>query len=586
MAENTRMPFLAVIETQKVKSYLFASPIMRETRGASARMDWLNRMETMKLLQKDFGGEHETIYLGGGAGRVLFRDESKALQFKDKVIDLYREKTVNARVSVEVVARRQGEGFVDWMARGVRQSQRNKLGRIEGVAVLAGRWIMPCTSCGVEPAEHTLVEFGEHRLCRACNMKRKEIGGCLYSQIKPSEKEIPRCLKSPRELAKRYTADFIFATLGQAVQDKYGKKTVLPQTFEDIGKQSKPANYMGLIYADGNRMGETVKKLGKDFDGDEDIKRAYAAFSEIVDRATREAAVEAVLKNLDLREVESNEGPAMSVPAEFVLAGGDDLVLAVPAHIALETSIDFMTIYQEKTKALQARWVAEGKLPKPFDPDGLTTSAGVVIAHAHYPVSDLMTMAADLMKIAKEREAKLAKAASPKTGTVDFMVLSESGSEGVKDRRKAEYFSKEGPKPVEIWRTERPYTVSEARKLVGRIRAFKEAGIPRTKIKALYPAVFQSPLQAQFECLKILHRLKSTGCMGPDSAFFKFQDQFDHFPFRESGTDAQGTRWTSPITELVELYDYIQPAGKETENSQDKMASQAQETPETEGAHG
>jgi hypothetical protein len=42
---------LVVIETQRVKGYLFASPILRETRGASLLLDQLNRTETKKLLE-------------------------------------------------------------------------------------------------------------------------------------------------------------------------------------------------------------------------------------------------------------------------------------------------------------------------------------------------------------------------------------------------------------------------------------------------------------------------------------------------------------------------------------------------------
>ena len=38
--------YLAVIETQRVKGYLFASPILRETRGASLLLGRLNRSET------------------------------------------------------------------------------------------------------------------------------------------------------------------------------------------------------------------------------------------------------------------------------------------------------------------------------------------------------------------------------------------------------------------------------------------------------------------------------------------------------------------------------------------------------------
>ena len=131
--------FLVVIETQRVKGYLFASPIMRETRGASLLLDTLNRVETGKLLAAHT--EAEPVYLGGGSGRVLFATKCQADAFAQQVRALYQQRTANARVSVEVVEHQAGETFPVWMARGVQESQKNKLARVEALPLIAGRWI-------------------------------------------------------------------------------------------------------------------------------------------------------------------------------------------------------------------------------------------------------------------------------------------------------------------------------------------------------------------------------------------------------------------------------------------------------------
>jgi hypothetical protein len=65
----SQMNFLVVIETQRVKGYLFASPILRETRGASLLLDNLNRDETKELLQqpkfpKRTAGGNKASYAG------------------------------------------------------------------------------------------------------------------------------------------------------------------------------------------------------------------------------------------------------------------------------------------------------------------------------------------------------------------------------------------------------------------------------------------------------------------------------------------------------------------------------------------
>ena len=254
---------------------------------------------------------------------------------------------------------------------------------------------------------------------------------------------------------------------------------------EDIADYSNPANYIAFMYADGNRMGETVKSLGITFPDDDSAKLAYRAFSQVVDRATREAAVESVMETLGPGTL---KGWNRYIPAEFIMAGGDDLMLVVPAHHGLEVALLFIEKFQEKTIGLQHFLIEEGHLPKPFAERGLTTSAGVVIAHAHYPVSDLMILAADLMKQAKVKSAGLATTLSPtkdvdETGTLDFMVVTEAGTETVKDRRKREYRVPPYATGRSVYLTERPYTTKEANELLAIIRTLKRSGVPGTKLK-------------------------------------------------------------------------------------------------------
>ena len=121
--------FLVIIETQRVKDYLFASSVLRETRGASLLLDMLNQQSIKRILERLSG--YNKIYLGGGSGRVLFNDAGSADKFASQVRSLYQEKTVNARVSVEVLERKrvknkddkeEYESIPAWMARGVRES--------------------------------------------------------------------------------------------------------------------------------------------------------------------------------------------------------------------------------------------------------------------------------------------------------------------------------------------------------------------------------------------------------------------------------------------------------------------------------
>lgn len=554
------MKYLVVIETQKVKSYLFASPFLRETRGASIRLDLLNRKYTVEALKKFDPGQYQKVYLGGGSGRVLFQEKTHAECFRNTILELYRNKTVTGQVAVEIVDREENEAgpenFAFWVGRGVRECQKNKLGRIEWLSSLAGRWIRPCSSCGQEPAERMLTEWGEHHLCQSCLIKRKEVNE-LYLKIRPGLID-ERILEKSSILKTRYTGESIFSTLADYIEAEK-RRIRLPQEFEELGNVSRPANYMGFIYADGNRMGEVVKHLGDKFPADADAMQAYAAFSEISDQATREAAVEAVLAEVKIRkipdvppEIQAQIGTAelCYLPAEFILAGGDDLMLVVPVQHALPTAALFLEKFQEKTRQLQEEYVADGRLSKVFAGPGLTASAGVVLAHTSYPVCDLMNLAGELMKLAKKKAARLATQGEA-IGTLDFMVVSEASSEPVKDRRRAEYSL--GKK---VQRTERPYTTAETWELLKTIRQFQESQVPRTKLKALYPVLFLNPMQSQFEALRLKERLKTTGDLEAGSPLGDLiNGQLRRFPFRENPDNT----WSTPLTELIELYDFVQP---------------------------
>jgi hypothetical protein len=542
------MNHLAVIETQKVKNYVFASPALREIRGASILLDLLNRRKIPEILdQGDFKGTTETIYLGGGSGRVLFEDADMAREFCQAVEGLCRYETVNARIAAEMVVSQPGDTFVKLQSRGLRLTQQRKIGRGEALAQIAGRWIRPCSSCGALPAEVMRPEHGLHYLCRACDNKRVEVKK-LYKEVKQGELKM-HMLVSSSELGKRYGNDFIFTTLAQKRESQNDGATLLPQDFADIGACSRPRNYMAFIYADGNRMGETLRTLGSQYPEDKDAKAAYRAFSEIVDKSCREAAVEAVLKHVSSEEKTVKGAPARYYPAEFIMAGGDDLMLVVPAQCALEVAAEFLDLYQDKTCTLQQAYKKTGKLKEPFAPSGLTSSAGVVVAHDHYPVRHLMELAADLMKIAKHRSAN--EPMMPPIGTLDFMVISDSSSGRIKERRKEEYQAKSG-----CSLTARPYTTTQALQMVRMIRELKKADTPRTKMKKLYASLFQSPLQAQYDGLRIRERLTATGALDTGKPLAALFNQLNVFPFQSKENEPQS--WQTPLSEIVEFYDYIQ----------------------------
>jgi hypothetical protein len=78
----------------------------------------------------------------------------------------------------------------------------------------------------------------------------------------------------------------VLTTLVETVGRRFEREgqTLVPQDFNQIADHSRPRNYVGFIYADGNRVGECIPSMGMQFPDDNDAKQAYKAFSRSLTR--------------------------------------------------------------------------------------------------------------------------------------------------------------------------------------------------------------------------------------------------------------------------------------------------------------
>ena len=226
-------------------------------------------MATKELLTGNF----ETVYLGGGSGRILFESEGEAERFAQGLRHLYRERTWNARVSAVVVERGRDhdgrdEPFAEWMSRGVRESKQNKRARVDALPMLGGRSIRPCSSCGKEPAHQIMTDVqGPHKLCTSCWRKRDEVSRFYHDAKRNWSIDVPI---APLERLRKEWPNSILTTLSETVASGWAVEQAicLPQDLDQNRPSFQAENYIGFIYADGDRMGETIERLGKEFPDD------------------------------------------------------------------------------------------------------------------------------------------------------------------------------------------------------------------------------------------------------------------------------------------------------------------------------
>lgn len=109
----------------------------------------------------------------------------------------------------------------------------------------------------------------------------------------------------------------------------------LPLDIKDITSTN---DWIAIIHADGNGLGQVVQKIGND-------REKFRDFSRLLDEATVEAARNAfydtVLKNLKQDEV---------VPARPIVLSGDDLTVICRADLAIPFTESFLKYFEEFTK--------------------------------------------------------------------------------------------------------------------------------------------------------------------------------------------------------------------------------------------
>ena len=133
-------------------------------------------------------------------------------------------------------------------------------------------------------------------------------------------------------------------------------------------------DWIAIIHADGNSLGELVNDLGKE--GKEKLRE----FSENLDKATRQAAQEAYKK------VKGND--EKKHPIRPIVLGGDDLTVICRGDIAIDFVKEYISLFEEKTENLLSR--------------KLTACAGIAFIKSSYPFSFGYELAETLCGLAKK----------------------------------------------------------------------------------------------------------------------------------------------------------------------------------------
>jgi len=162
--------------------------------------------------------------------------------------------------------------------------------------------------------------------------------------------------------------------------------------FEDMGQKEGESNYIAVIHADGNGMGNRVRAVGRGASDNRDYVTKMRAFSLSIRKAALTTLQETVDKLVEIIEDEGiREEIKMNgrfLPFRPIVFGGDDITFVAEGRLGLTLTAFYLKKFSEKTYT---------------DNKPAYARAGIAVVKSHFPFARAYRLAEALASSAKRR---------------------------------------------------------------------------------------------------------------------------------------------------------------------------------------
>lgn len=567
---------LVALDTTHIKRYVFATDKLKEIRGASSLLDHLNR-RVMDQVAADPVFHAQKVFANGGSGLFLL-DSSVARAFALRIQQEYQKETSGGasimfaiqelpasvqdpwrndlRGILMLLRYRLAEKKLSWLAArtepggGVTVEQPN----LDDCSAFASHPLLhPCDACGQRYAEGKDAyeppdEVARDRVyCAVCLAKRAE-----DHAIKIGIDELIEARRKASAPLSGKRKPFAWQEVLKHLPEQYkiSPGTERPGDFNELrGMTTGAKEYLAVIYADGNGMGQMLGKLS-----------TLSQLSETatnIDQAIYESIGFAIGQYLPIQPGEGRIPPRF--PFDLLLVGGDDLMIVTPADRALDVALVIARKFHEVTQQ--------------SDPEkkGYNLSIGVVFAPVKYPFDLLQKQVDETLHYAKKVGQALQRPTEYGETLINFMIVMGSSGQDFEEVYRSLRGFEDGKT---FYGTLRPYTVEELESLQSEIREGREQRLGRTKLHQIREAVLKMNLTTSvYEGLAALRNWRPNERNFITRLVYEFASRYQqtHYDPEQPGTlfprvtfpwFADGQRaYRTPLLDFVELYDFI--AGEE-----------------------
>ncbi|HEY0752689.1 MAG TPA: hypothetical protein VGD98_01825, partial [Ktedonobacteraceae bacterium] len=309
-----------------------------------------------------------------------------------------------------------------------------------------------------------------------------------------------------------------------------------PKDFHAFSTFAGKKDYLGLIYADADGMGQALDKM--------ESLQAIQKFAKMVDDAVFAAMGDALRAHLP--------APQEQLPFDILLVGGDDIVLVMPAAQAIQVAATLAERFHFYTQSKH------------------TLSVGVVLAPLTYPFALQRELADETLKAAKKAgaEKKMRGASGLEQSHINFVVV--AGNTSLSYSRVYESMHSRKLTQGEFYATMRPYPLPQFQWLLAQLRLGNEKRLGRSKLHQLRESILKIDRSKAATILEALALLRN--CQEEEREFIKSlvreydirltplqQEKGTLFPW---GLDGQRSTdeysiYLTPLLDFIELYDFV-----------------------------
>jgi hypothetical protein len=488
--------YLGLVDFPSIKKWVFGTDRAREIRGASALLDQLNRRELPGRLTEGLGRQCRVVFAGGGAAMFVTEASNESeVEGLLRGFSIEVERRTGGGLGLEWVVVKQERSFQETVTRahlllGARRGLSEAVSATRGLGMLRA-----CDSCSQPGVSGTWrdPEGDVDWLCATCRVKRNH-----------------------RREGETW-ADLVKALGLDGEPERYR-----PDDLGALGELCCRSGYVGLLYFDGDSMGNVVRQV--------ESERQLRQFSDLVYGCLRQALVNS-LRSLGADDEARRSG---TLPCDVFLLGGDDLVMATPADLALPLALKVTTCFKELTENKSQQ------LGLKLLSGGLSVSAGVAVAKSRQPFRIVLEQAECLLASAK-RERRRRASSDP---FIDFADVSQTRFVDLDDLRRRE-LGVGSSRELTLW----PMSSAEADIFWSSVVGLVRGGVSRSRLKGLAIAV-ASARSVAFETMRIVARSKDDRelLLG----FFSDNGMTPHIPWREEEDRAR-----TGVLDLATLHPFV-----------------------------